>query len=135
MKPESAMRQRISKILRQANKAPTPVENTAMPGTPDLSFVEAWMELKRIESWPKRAETFVRVRDFTPKQRAWLKRRHRAGGKVYFLLQAGRDWILLPGHVAADIVDRSTKQELIDEAIKYWRNGLNEKEFVKCLAY
>lgn len=129
------MRQRVVKILRKAGKAPTPVENTALPGTPDLNFVEGWCELKRIGGWPKRPETFVRVKEFTPKQRAWAKRRHRAGGKVFFLLQAGRDWLLLPGNVAADIVDRATKQELIDEAIGYWRNGLNERELVECLSY
>ena len=58
-----------------------PVENpVACPGTPDVNYVEGWIELKNLRSWPKRAATIVRIEHFTEQQRRFLRRRCDYGG-------------------------------------------------------
>jgi len=52
------------------------VENPCLPGTPDVCVGFngkcAWIELKMIESFPKRASTPVRIDHFTSQQKLWL---------------------------------------------------------------
>lgn len=128
---EQRMRQRVVKILRDYD--PVSVENPAHPGTPDVNCTLGWIELKQHDKWPVRAETPLRVPHFTQQQRVWLKRRWKAGGGAWLLIQVGQDWLLLSGRVAADHlghVDRETLERL---AIKTWNNGLLPEELIDCL--
>ena len=103
------------------------VENPAYPGTPDVNYyfagvdVEGWVELKALPKWPKRASTPVRVDHFTQQQRVWLLRRAAAGGRVYVLLRVDEDctYILLDGVTAARHLGNVPKAELISLARVY----------------
>jgi len=126
------MRRRVNDILRRANLDPVSVENPAHPGTPDINFVEGWIELKQLERWPLKAEALVAVRHFTPQQRVWLKRRYQANGNVWLLLQVGDEWLIFNGAVAAECMGRVTRDELYRVASNFW-NPLNERGLLECL--
>ena len=126
---EKDMRQRIINILRPLDAVS--VENSAYPGTPDVNFIEGWLELKWLRSWPIQAETPVLISHFTQQQKVWLKRRWLKGGNAWLLLQCKREWILFDGDTAALYVGRMTRGELIERAHSYWRDGLNRTALIK----
>lgn len=112
---------------------PVRVENPVNPGTPDVNYNLGWLELKFLREWPVRPETVVSVEHFTPQQRVWLLRRHKAGGRAFMLLQVEQDWLLFRGDVAATIVGHATRKQLIDASRGYWPNKLNPQELRECL--
>ncbi len=127
---ESGMRGNVIKVLKPVHGFA--VENPTCPGTPDVNYIEGWIELKWLRAWPKRETTDVKLDHYTPQQRLWIKRRHENGGKVFLLLQCKREWLLFK-HPATMDVGKVPKAELIKMAYKYWKNGLNKEEFIKCL--
>lgn len=128
---ESAMRKRLVKALAPLNAIA--VENPCLPGTPDVNYVEGWIELKWLRNWPKRADTIVQLDHYTAQQRIWALRRRKAGGQCWFLLQCGREWILMDGAVAAMYAGKSTKAELIEHAVAYTDNGLTANDMISLL--
>lgn len=125
------MRQRVVRELRSLNAIA--VENPVLPGTPDVNYIEGWIELKWLRSWPVRGGV-VTIPHFTPQQRVWHYRRRKVGGQSWFLLQCKREWILLDGAVAAMIVNKTTREELIDQADgAYWPHGMMWDEAIQWL--
>lgn len=112
---------------------PVRVENPAMPGTPDVNYIEGWVELKQEDEWPKRESTPLRVPHFTPQQRVWLTRRVKSGGRAFMLIKVNRDWLLFRGDVAAKIVGHATRQQLIQLALRHWPGKLIHEELRECL--
>lgn len=128
---ESTMRKSVVRALAPLNAIA--VENPCLPGTPDVNYIEGWIELKWLRSWPKNEDTIVRLDHYTPQQRAWAFRRRKAGGQAWFLLQCRREWILMDAAVAALTVNHSTKVELIANATAYFSSGLSEQDLVDLL--
>ncbi len=125
------MRGRVVRALRELDAVA--VENRVYPGTPDVNYVEGWVELKWLPRWPKGSEEApVRVKHFTPQQRVWLKRRWRKGGNAYLLLQAGRDWLLFDGLTAALHLGKVSQPRLRELALAVWPK-LDEQELKKWL--
>jgi len=110
------------------------VENPALPGTPDVNYVEGWLELKWIRAWPKRASSVVQIDHYSPQQRIWHIKRRVAGGSAWFLLQCGGEWLLLDGAVAALHVNAVTHAELIGLCHLYCSGGLKVKELIECIS-
>jgi len=123
---ESDMRGKVVRVLRELNAIS--VENPALPGTPDVNYVEGWIELKWLRSWPANDETPVRFEHFTPQQRVWHIRRRRKGGRSWVLVQCRRDWLLFDGAVAALKLNFMTKTDMFVHATKFWTNGLPKEE-------
>lgn len=109
------------------------VENKIHPGTPDVNYMEGWIELKWLRAWPKRGDTVVRLSHFNVSQRLWLKRRCNLGGSSWLLLQCRREWLLFTGRDAADYVGRVTRDGLYRCARVLWTQGLIKRELVDCL--
>lgn len=128
---ESAMRKKVVAALKPLHAIA--VENPCLPGTPDVNYVEGWVELKWLREWPSKAETPVRLDHYTVQQKVWAYLRRRAGGQCWFLLQCGREWLLLDGVVAAQHVNHATKQQLIEVATAYFSTGLEDEELVDLL--
>ncbi len=128
---EQSQRARVVRGL--ADLHAVAVENPVMPGTPDVNYVEGWLELKCLSRWPRGEETPVRVPHFRREQRIWIRRRALRGGRVHVLLQVERDWLLLPGQWAADRLGEAPRAELIHHARGVWFNKMNMKELVQCL--
>ena len=128
---EQHMRQRVIQMLHPLDAIS--VENAVYPGTPDINFCDGWIELKQISKWPFNPNTNVLLRHFTPQQRVWLMRRWRAGGNVWMLLQCNREWLLLSGETAADLVGRAPRNTLIQAAHKYWEFGVEGEDLIAYL--
>lgn len=109
---ESNVRQKICRWLREAGLDASPVENSACPGYPDIEYIGGTIEIKYLSAWPRRERTNVQVPKFSPQQRIWLRRRHRAGGLAFLLLVVGEDWLLFDGETAANYLGIRSREEL-----------------------
>lgn len=128
---ESALNKRLLEALRPFD--PVRVENGACPGTPDIECTLGWIESKYLERWPTRVP-IVKCEHYTPQQRVWAIKRRFAGGRVFFMLQVGKDYLLFHGDVAAKIVGHSTKEEMLKATIAHWEGRLcGNKAFVSVL--
>ena len=124
------MRSKVVKILSPLHGIA--VENPTLPGTPDVNYIDGWIELKWLRNWPSRATTVAKLDHYTPQQKLWIRKRHKKGGKVFVMLQCKREWFLFKYPVTNEIGEL-TREELIEKAYKYWPNGLKEKEFLECI--
>lgn len=79
------------------------VENPARAGTPDVNYVEGWIELKVERRWPVKDDTPLRLKKYTDQQKTWLRRRWSKGGNCFLLLQVGREILLFRGEDAHHI--------------------------------
>lgn len=103
---ERSSRSRVVAALRSVHAIA--VENPALPGTPDVNYVEGWIELKWAAKWPPRGGP-LRLPHFTSEQRVWHLQRRNAGGVSWVLLQVGDEWLLF------DAVDAAMGLGYIDE--------------------
>ena len=129
---ESTMRGRVVRALKSLNAIA--VENPVLPGTPDVNYVEGWIELKWLREWPTGEDTPVRFPHFTPVQRVWHIKRRLAGGMSWVLIQCKREWMLFDGAVAAIHLNQSTKAELHKVASGTTIDGLNPKELTEWIS-
>jgi hypothetical protein len=130
---EQQQRQLLVKALTKAGLDATSVENPAYPGTPDIQFIDGWIECKYLEDWPKREETTVRIEHFTPQQRVWLLRRFMASvnlripdPRCWLVLYVAKtkDWLMFDGQTAARQVakDGVNKAKLFELALLTTKN-------------
>jgi len=130
---ESGMRSKLVKDLKSLDAIP--VENPVRPGTPDINFIEGWIECKWLRRWPANAnESPVLIPHFTPQQRIHLARRYLKGGKTFLMLEIGKEWMLFTGDVAANIVGRATRIQLEQNTFRHWKTGLKKQELITCLS-
>lgn len=123
---EVDLRRRVVRGLRDLDAVS--VENHVFPGTPDVNYIEGWLELKWLRRWPVRPDTPVRLEHFTQEQRVWLRRRVNRGGQVHLLLQVGREYLLLDGLRASVLLGEATREQLVDAAAGHWTNGIDWRE-------
>lgn len=124
------MRSRVVKALRPLHGVA--VENPAYPGTPDVNFIEGWLELKWLRSWPKGATTIVRLEHYTAQQRLWIRKRAINGGNVGLLLQCKKEWMLFR-YPNTDHIGKANYIELRGLCSKYWGGGLKDQELINAL--
>lgn len=128
---ERALANRVMKALKPLHAIR--VENPCHPGTPDVDTARGWIELKQVDSWPKRASTPLRLPHFTPQQKIWLDKRTRAGGRCWVLVQVEREYFLLSGATASTILGEATREQLF-EASLFWCDSHDlEKELMDAL--
>ena len=128
---ESGQRKRIIKALRPLHGIP--VENPVRPGTPDVNYIEGWIELKWMRRWPTRDYTMVRLPHFTMQQRRFLRDRYEKGGNAWLLLQVGKEWLLFTGRDACDYVGQVSRKGLYKTARVRWTKGLVDEDRRICL--
>lgn len=103
MPSEKSMWDKLGEAMREINLDPIRVENPAHPGTPDVNFVQGWVELKFMPKWPDDSFRPVRLpHPPQPQQKVWLARRWHHGGPAWLCLlvgnhYTGEDWLLFKG--------------------------------------
>jgi len=128
---ESTMKRRLLTALKPLDGIP--VENKVRAGTPDVNYIDGWMELKWLRSWPKR-NGVVLLPHYTLGQRLWLRRRGLRGGKAMLVLQVGKQWLFFDWEYSYESVGKTeTKENLEDNAMMHFPNGLKNKELVAWL--
>ena len=120
---ESDMRSKVTKALRHLDAIA--VENSVGPGTPDVQYIEGWIELKWLRELPKRPDTIVTIDHYTPQQKIFAIRRRKKGGRCFMLIQCKREWLLLDGVVAGELINNTTWQELKDGSIHVFTKGMD----------
>lgn len=100
------------------------VENSCMPGTPDLNVCqeggrEFWVELKDVDDFPARPTTRVFGDEgLRPEQILWIRSQVRVGGEVYILGKVKDEIFCLPG-TEAENFNRYTRSELEARNLDY----------------
>jgi hypothetical protein len=127
---ESDLNKRVMAALTGFD--PQRVENAVGPGTPDIEYIGGWIEDKKLEAWPKRANTPVRVPHYTTQQRAWHSCRRRAGGRVFVVIEVARDAFVFDAAHAAGGLGYWTREEMHQHALLHMRpwDGKRFREFV-----
>jgi hypothetical protein len=130
---EKALAGHVMKALKPADGVR--VENGCGRGTPDVNYTDGWIELKQQDNWPKKPETPLKLsHDLTLEQRIWLTRREEKGGLAFVLMQVDRDYLLLSGGVAANIIGEATQAQLKEAAIAVWTSTAElKRELLPCL--
>jgi len=119
---------------------PQRFEDKLSLGIPDVGFVllgggpYGFIELKRVQEYPKRETTPVRIphKQHWKIQQAWIRRVGRLTGRVFLLLQVERDYYLFDWY-AAQVVGDVTKAGLLDLAIGHWKHRMNYEELYQLL--
>lgn len=128
---ESGQRRRVIRELKLLDAKA--IENPIGPGTPDVNYIEGWIELKWLRRWPAKKDSVVPLPHFTIGQRRWLRNRYRKGGNAWLLLQCGPEWLLFTGRDAHDYVGKLPREGLYKVSRVRWTRGLNGKELIECL--
>lgn len=128
----NSMKPRVIKALRKLDALA--VENPVNPGTPDVNYIEGWIELKWLRRWPVRADTIVKIEHYTNQQKIFAVRRRRKGGQCWLLLEVREQWLLFDGAVAAMRINRTTAEELFEYAHRVWPEGLKDEELLECIS-
>ncbi len=110
------------------------VENSVGTGTPDVNYIEGWIELKWLRALPVKQDTIVKIEHYNKGQKIFAVKRRRKGGQCWLLLLVKNQWLLFDGAVAAIHLNKSTAKQLFDVAHRVWPDGLNDKELVECIS-
>jgi hypothetical protein len=111
---EATMRSRL--VLRCKDLDMKPIENKVAKGTPDVNYIDGWLELKWLRGWPPKGGP-VAISHYTNHQRLWLKRRWARGGRAFLVLQVKTDWFVFCGCDALPVgtLDRDQLEEIAIE--------------------
>ena len=120
---EKNVRARVTKALKSLHGFA--VENVCLPGTPDVNYAGGGIELKWLKSWPEKEGTPIRIPHYTNQQRVFAMKRDKAGEPCWWLLNVEKtnDWLLLDGTVAAQIIGKATRADIIAAAAVHWNSG------------
>ena len=107
-------------------------------GIPDVAYcvrgVTGWLELKELDTWPKRTTTPLRVGHLTLEQMLFLEEWERNLGSAYGLLQVERDYLLLSVAQVRRVHERlATRAELITEALAFGTGKFPALEVIAAL--
>lgn len=93
-KPEQQMR--LDLVARFKHLHMKPIENKVGIGTPDVTYIGGWLELKRLEGWPAKGG-LVTPHRYTNQQRIWLKEHWDLGGRAFLVIQIAQEWLVIAG--------------------------------------
>ena len=113
-------------------------ENRVGDGTPDVSYtiqgVGGWIELKLLDTPPKRSETPIHIPHLTKDQVLWAKKEAEAGGRMWMLLKVGAAFALCNAGLEERIFQRVvTMEDLRREAAVVGHRKFPHEDVLRCL--
>ena len=140
MSSESALWQTTKRGLSPFGRLVRIESPLTEPGIPDVIYCllghSGWIELKQIDSWPKRDTTALKIPHLRLEQVLFLEnwcRRH-ASGKAWGLFQIARDYLLLSPTSVRCIYERAvTRPEIIKNATVFESEKFPTQSIVKAL--
>jgi hypothetical protein len=84
---ETDLNKRICAAIK--DRDPRRCENTVDPGTPDIHYVNGWIEDKQVR-FPSTPGLIIKVDHYHSGQRGWQVRRRRAGGLCHVAIEDSR---------------------------------------------
>lgn len=108
-------RENVRPALQRAGLDPLRVENKVASGTPDVNYMDGWLELKCVDRWPARGGALA-LPHFTKEQRIFLRTRWQRGGNAWLLLKVvkTRDWLLFDGATAAELLGKGADHAALE---------------------
>lgn len=110
-------------------------EDKHSTGIPDISYsttVHGWVELKYLESPPKKGGV-MKIDHFTASQRNWLTRHGKRAGHCFILVQVGSKYLLFSWE-ACPHIGRVTYEEHLALAVKVWDDGIDWGQLAELLS-
>lgn len=133
MPGETALWQHLERVCAGAGVHLQRIEDKLSQGVPDVNGCwqgrEFWIELKRLDAWPKRPQTVVRIPHYTNEQRLWIRRRGRAGGNALLLVQIDQDFLLY-NWVYAQRVGELISTHMLSTASSRWKGKICAQELL-----
>ena len=115
----------------------TRIENRCDKGTPDTVYTlrgtSGWIEFKKLDGWPARPETPVRIEHLTLEQVTFLEDEVRAGGRAWLLVQVEEEYLLLGPAAARAIYEGVMTREKMVLAARVWGNGFPLRRMLEAL--
>lgn len=114
----------------------TRIESSAGNGVPDVivhsKIGHIFIELKYIESYPKRESTQLKL-PLRPEQRLWINTRGNLSGNVWVFVRVEDDFYLLPYFVAIRLCDGWVTEQW--KRIPHWTKKINFNDLYAQLIY
>lgn len=126
---ESKWRTKVVNLLKPLGAFA--VENPAHPGTPDISCVAGYIELKKGE-WPVNDDTKVDI-DMRSTQRSWHRRWRRHGGFSWTLSLISETWFLHDGRWSAEHLGLVNRSQVVFNAVDAWWQGPTGTQLIESL--
>lgn len=130
---EADMRKNLVEKLKDLDAKP--IENPMRAGTPDINYIDGWIECKWMRRWPKgcNENPVSFTHPLSKEQGIWLNRRWKKGGRCYVALQVKREWFFFAGSNVQEYFGKVSRLQLIQYAALYFDNGLNDKKLIEFL--
>ncbi len=125
---EKRMRSIIVKMLEPLGAFS--VENVAHPGTPDISTVRGWIELKVCSRPMGGGRVAMGIR---PAQRVWFQRWGRSRGRAWLITLLDDDtWFIHEGE-SVKYLGYVSEKDMRDIAVKVWDTRIIASELIDAL--
>ena len=142
---ESHLNKHFASILKnhaKMQRVEPSLENIAFPDWfITLPNVKILIEAKYIRNWPKRPQTGIKFKRYTPEQKSFITKHGRFGrGGVFILLQVEDDIMIFTWHYAYKIVGMTKKQCLGScgfhwkRSERKWRSEAFKQELIEFLS-
>lgn len=97
-----------------------PIENIVGIGTPDVTYIDGWLELKILDDWPAKPGTVVKFKRYTKDQKLWLRTHWELGGRAFLVAKVAQEWLVIAGPDAV-VAGSVTRSELESVAILHMK--------------
>jgi len=139
--PEQNLADAVKKNLKPRGLLIQRLEDVSASGLPDAAYWgkgmdgAGFIEFKQEREWPKRHSTVIRLKHFTPQQKAWMQMNGPYIKKVFLLLRISTTFMLFPWTTIKNVgsLKRVDLIHLAECQGGCWGSRINYDELVKLL--
>lgn len=110
------------------------IENHMRAGTPDINYIDGWIECKWLQAYPKNINNSIRFKHtLTQGQKLWLCSRAKRGGVALVCCKISKDWYVFDAFTAYANFDKMNKEDMIEKSIYHSIGKLDKERFLAWL--